>query len=144
MRHCDSKELLKSRHIRITERKLAILQSILSSSTPVNASELHGRVSSALRMDLATVYRALSSFREKGLIREITDDTGTLYYEIACLHNPVHPHFKCLKCLKISCLEFLDHDSTSSMTRLARDCEIIDISITLSGICRECRMEISE
>lgn len=144
MRHCDSKELLKSRHIRITERKLAILQSILTSSTPVNASELHGLVSSALRMDLATVYRTLSSFREKGLVREITDDTGTLYYEIACLHNPVHPHFKCLRCRKISCLEFLDHTSALSMTRFARDCEITDISITLSGICRECRTEDSE
>jgi Fur family transcriptional regulator, ferric uptake regulator len=144
MRHCDSIEILKNSHIRITERKLAILRCFLASSTPVNASELHGLVSLSFPMDLATVYRTLNSFREKGLIREITDDKGTLYYEIACLHNPVHPHFKCLKCRKISCLEFLDHDSAASMSRFASDCKITDISITLSGICRDCLTEDSE
>jgi len=144
MRHCDSKELLKSRHIRVTRQKVAILQGILSSSTPVNASDLHDLVSSDIRVDLATVYRTLGSLREKKLVREVADDTGTLYYEIACLHNPVHPHFKCLKCRKISCLEFLDHESTSFMEQYARDCEITEISITLSGTCRECRTEDSE
>lgn len=141
MNHCDSRELLRSRSIRATRKKVAILGEILDSPCPLSAADLYGRIVSRLPLDLATIYRTLNLLRECHLVREITDATGTQYYEIACMHNPVHPHFKCIRCSRISCLPSLESGDAAFMARFAGDCEIQDISITLSGICGNCREE---
>jgi Fe2+ or Zn2+ uptake regulation protein len=139
MDHCETTDILRSRNLRVTRKKTAILREILGSDRPLNAAELHQRVSVALPIDLATVYRTLSVLSAKGLLREISDGSGTLYYEIACVHNPVHPHFRCLQCRKITCLGTLTGASASAMAKYAKGCEIEEISITLSGICGKCR-----
>jgi Fur family transcriptional regulator, ferric uptake regulator len=141
MEHCDSRELLRSRSIRATLKKVAILGEIVESARPLSAAELYARIVSRVPLDLATVYRTLNLLRESRLVREITDATGTQYYEIACMHNPVHPHFKCVCCRSISCLPSLGSGDAAYMSRFAGDCEIQDISITLSGICGKCREE---
>ncbi|MHB9027829.1 MAG: Fur family transcriptional regulator [Candidatus Latescibacterota bacterium] len=123
----------------MTRRKTAILREILGSNRPLNAAELHQRVSAALPIDLATVYRTLGALSKRGLLREISDGSGTLYYEIACVHNPVHPHFRCLQCRKITCLGTLTGESAAAVAKYAGGCEIEEISITLSGVCGDCR-----
>ncbi len=139
MRPCDSITLLRSRGLRVTRKKTAILHEVIRSDHPLNAAEIYERVSASLTVDLATVYRTLGSLLNHGLIREISDNSDTLFYEIACVHNPVHPHFKCLRCRKLTCLDALSGESAADVTRYAGDCDIMDISITLSGICRECK-----
>lgn len=139
MKHCDSTELLRSRNLRVTRKKAAILGEIIRSDRPLSASDVHAGVSTSLPVDLATVYRTLNALRENGLIREIPDGSDTVHYEIACMHNPVHPHFKCIRCQRILCLDTLSGESTADVARYAGDCDIEEISITLSGICRECK-----
>ena len=142
MEHCDSVELLKRNRIRVTRRKTAILREIIECGRPLNAAELHDRVSATVGLDLATVYRTLGAFVENRLVREITDDTGTQYYEIACRHNPAHPHFKCVRCRRITCLESLDSEDTAGIfSKVFPHGEITGIAITVSGICRTCGSE---
>ena len=141
METVDNRELLHSRSIRATRKKLAILGEITKSSRPLSASELYGRIASRLPLDLATVYRTLNMLRERRLVREITDATGTQYYEIADIHNPAHPHFKCVCCSLISCLPSLRGGDDAFMSRCARGCEVHDVSIILTGICGNCRKE---
>lgn len=141
MESVDNRELLRSRSIRATRKKLAILGEIKESSRPLSASELYGRIAARVPLDLATIYRTLNLLRERSLVREITDATGTQYYEIAGIHNPAHPHFKCVCCSLISCLPSLQGGDAMFMSRFAGDCEIHDISITLTGICGNCRTE---
>lgn len=141
MDHIDCKELLKIRHIRVTQKKVAILGEIINSVRPLSASELYERISVKTQLNLATIYRTLNILRERRLVREITDLSGTQYYEISCIHNPVHPHFKCLRCSMISCLPSLNHSETTIVSCHAADCEIHDIAIIMSGICGECRKE---
>ncbi len=119
---------------------MAILGEILESTRPLSASELYERIVARVPLDLATVYRTLNLLRERRLVREITDANGTQYYEIACIHNPAHPHFKCLRCSRISCLPALE-GGDAEFARVAGNCEIHEISITLSGICGNCREE---
>jgi len=122
---------------------VAILGVIMESPRPLNAAELFERIVSKVPLDLATIYRTLILLRERRLVREITDATGIQYYEIACMHSPVHPHFKCIRCSRLSCLPTLKSGDAALMARFAGDCEIHDISITLSGICGNCREEKS-
>jgi len=135
----ETAALLRSRRIRATRKKTAILREIHDCGRPLNASELYERVSEELPVDLATVYRTLNAFSKKGLVREISDGSGAVSYEIACVHNPVHPHFKCVRCRRISCLDTLTVESEAVVKEYASGCEIEEISITLSGTCEDCR-----
>lgn len=142
MDHCNSRELLTRHRLRVTRRKTAILRKIIECERPLNAAELYDRVSATVRLDLATVYRTLGALVENRVVREITDDNGTQYYEIACRHNPAHPHFKCVKCRKITCLGSLDSEDTAGIvSKVSLHGEITGITITVSGICRTCGSE---
>ncbi len=139
MKHCDTIQILREHGIRVTPRKIAVLREILASDRPLGASELHGRASATITLDLATVYRALDIFLKHGIIREIADDNGTQAFEIACVHNPAHPHFKCLKCRRITCLGSFEKSETESLfSRFSGSRTITDISITMSGLCESC------
>ena len=142
MEHCDSRELLKRHRMRITRRKTAVLRELIASDRPLSAAELHDRVSASVRLDLATVYRSLNALAKNGVIREITDDSGIQHYEIACRHNPAHPHFKCVKCRRITCLASLESEDTAGIVSLfSPHGEITGITITVTGICRTCESE---
>jgi len=138
MGHCNPKVLLKENNIRATKRKVAILRCIIDSNSPLSARELHRRVSPSMNIDIVTVYRTLSVFKEAGVVRDIRISTGTQYFEMACVHNPVHPHFLCTRCRRMSCLRCLKDTETEHLSEFAGDCEVDEISITITGICPEC------
>lgn len=139
MKHHDSIHILRAHHIRATPRKKAVLREILASDHPLGAAELHRRASAFIKLDLATVYRSLEIFMRHGIIREIAYENGAQAYEMACVHNPAHPHFKCLKCHRIFCLGFFrSGDTEPLLSRFSGSRTITDISVTLSGICEKC------
>lgn len=141
MKHDNPADLLAASHIRPTRRKTAVLGEMMACDTPVSARELYETLSRSVRIDLATVYRTLTVLLDTGIIREIADNPKGKVYEIACIHNPVHAHFKCSRCQKIHCLETLDRKERGYLTRLAEGCDVRDIAITLTGLCPECRTE---
>ena len=56
-----------------------------------------------------------------------------------CIHNPVHPHFICLKCNNIKCLPELEESIVNSIVNSDKSDRIDTVEIFLKGICRECR-----
>jgi len=139
MEHCDPALLMRQRKVRPTRKKTAILQAIIDQGAPFSAQKLHRRVTAKTAVDLVTVYRALTCFRDAGVIREIGNENGVRYYEIACRHNPAHPHFRCEKCNRIDCLDTLGDEGREYISNLAGAGEVREISITLSGLCPTCR-----
>ena len=120
----------KLKNLKNTERKIALL---LSEKGILNATMLQ----KILGVDKATVYRNLKSLLNKKIIREIKGDKN--FYEINCnIHNPIHPHFECIKCKKIFCLKPLSAEDTINLSHYT-DFEISSIEITLKGICNECK-----
>ena len=101
----EIKNLLKEKNIRVTEKKSAILHAIIEHSSPVNVNEIYRQVSSELPVDLATVYRTVNTLVSLSLIREITDSSGTQYFEYIDSNKPDHPHFKCIMCRRLFCME---------------------------------------
>ena len=139
MTDLDTKHLLKKNNIRVTARKVAILRTVFESGLPVNADELHARVSRYMTVDLATVYRTLNAFKKSGLVREINDPTGIQYFEVAGDGNPSHAHFKCTECLKLLCLDCAASDALAAVPDVGDDFDVQEIWVTLSGICKECK-----
>ena len=139
MTELETKHLLKKNNIRVTVRKVAILRAVFESGCPVNADELHARVSVYMPVDLATVYRTLNAFKKFGLVREINDPTGVQYFEVAGDDNPSHAHFKCTECLKLFCLDCAASDVSAAVPDVGDDFDVQEIWVTMSGICRECK-----
>ena len=133
MDKCKPEDLLRSLNIRVTSQRLMVIGELITSEKAMTAYHIHDALSQAL--DLATVYRILSHFKEKELVREIRNTSGVCYYELACHHHPAHPHFRCEQCDELICLDEIDFqkalDSISTKN--------IQInSITLSGRCDKC------
>ncbi|QCT93874.1 ferric uptake regulation protein [Caminibacter mediatlanticus TB-2] len=118
-------------------RKTEFLIAKLLSKNIMNAKELQ----EILKVDKATIYRNLKNLIKKEVIREIKNNDGTSFYEIACnIHNPIHPHFECIICKKMYCLKPLSAEDTLNLSKYS-NFEISQIEIKFSGICNKCKGE---
>ncbi len=123
---CDKLLNLKNTEFQIAE---------LLSKDVKSAKELQN----SLKKDKATIYRNLKSLIEKEVIREIKNSDGISFYEINCrIHNPIHPHFECKVCKKITCLKSLTSEDTLSLSNYT-DNFIEEIEIKIKGICKNCK-----
>ncbi|ADD69242.1 ferric uptake regulator, Fur family [Denitrovibrio acetiphilus DSM 12809] len=138
MDKCSTTELLKATKTKMTDARSKILNILLESETPLTANELHIAVSDSSSIDLATVYRALKVFVEKGLARALHIDGETIYYEKACEHNPLHAHFHCEVCGAVECLNPFGFDESSAFMKMAKDKEISSVELVIKGRCSKC------
>ena len=121
----------KLKNLKKTEYKIALL---LSEKGILTAKELQN----FLNVDKATIYRNLKSLLNKKIIREILTDEKN-FYEINCnIHNPIHPHFKCIKCKKLFCLKPLSAEDTINLSHYT-NFDINSIEIIIKGVCDECK-----
>ena len=120
----------KLKNLKNTEYQIALL---LSKKGILSAKELQ----KLLNVDKTTIYRNLKNLLKKKIIREINSQKS--FYEINCnIHNPIHPHFECIKCKKIFCLKPLSAEDTINLTHYTKF-EINSIEIIIKGICDECK-----
>lgn len=138
MERCDPKQLLRDAGIRVTRKKTAVLDAIIEGGEPLCARELHSRLARIMSIDPVTVYRTLAILRDAGIVREVDGASGIQHYEMACRHNPEHPHFRCMRCMKIECLPSLRDDEAVALSSAAEGREVREVSITLTGLCADC------
>ncbi|TCK62117.1 Fur family transcriptional regulator [Seleniivibrio woodruffii] len=137
MEKCKADSLLKTTNTVRTEARETILRMILESDRPLSANELHSVVRDR-GIDLATVYRALKLFTEKGLVRPVHTDGGLSFYEKSCEHNPPHPHFVCEGCGQIECLKPYGFDESALFMKMGRQKEVRSVELVLKGWCETC------
>ncbi|MCK9362049.1 MAG: transcriptional repressor [Syntrophales bacterium] len=136
---CDASETLKNSGLAKTAQRMAVLESLLGTDHPLNANEILQQTTGEIRINRVTVYRILSSLRDSGIIREIENGHGISSYEMACAHNPVHPHFRCRSCGRIICLPSLTLSQAWDWLAQPADFSIEKIDVQLTGICAPCQ-----
>lgn len=104
----------------------------------MTANDLHLKLSKDINSDLATVYRSLKLFTEKGLARAINPDGDRVYYEKSCVHNPLHAHFYCENCGDIECLNPFGFNESASFLNMAKGREINSVELIIKGRCGKC------
>ena len=90
-------DLFKNNGIKKTEQREKLLKIIKNSKVPLTAEDIFKKTK---EISLATIYRTLETFCEKGVLNKIsvTDDERK-YYELA---TDIHRHYAvCLKCKKM-------------------------------------------
>jgi Fur family ferric uptake transcriptional regulator len=130
---------LRQHNLPVTEQRLAIAEVLLTSERHLSAEEVATELTGRGRkVGTATVYRALDTLLESGLLVERDFGEGFRRFEPA-RDIPHHEHLVCTQCGKVE--EFRDE-------RLERMTTIIAESrgfarqrhrLVIHGICRDCQ-----
>ncbi|MFC1990155.1 Fur family transcriptional regulator [Chloroflexota bacterium] len=123
---------------RITRQRALLLDLIQRGEGHLDADELYRRAKEKQpRLSLSTVYRALQKFKKLGLVDEVHFDETHHHYETK--QSSEHHHLVCLGCGRV--IEFNQPLSRYIKRNVpeARDFEIGETEIRISGYCPTCR-----
>ena len=139
LKHKDALLILQKAGISKTSQRLAVLDILFKATTPLSVNAIRQALETKANIDKVTVYRILSLFRQRGIIREIASAGGANYFEMATLENPLHPHFSCRNCGAFTCLAPLSFTQAPELILPKDDYSIDHIEINISGLCACCR-----
>jgi Fur family transcriptional regulator, ferric uptake regulator len=142
LKHKDALLILHKAGISKTSQRLAVLDILFKARTPLSVNAIRQAVETKANIDKVTVYRILSLFRQRGIIREIASAGGANYFEMATLENPLHPHFSCRNCGAFTCLAPLPFTQAPELILPKDDYSIEHVEINISGLCACCRNTI--
>ena len=131
-------DLLHAHGLRRTPIRTEMLALFIKHDIALSASDIIAKMK--LHLDRVTVYRALSSFEERGILHRASEDERGVKYALCGQHCPnephtdQHAHFICQECQQTYCLEEV------KVPRVAVSDEFsVDRSnYTLSGTCKTC------
>lgn len=131
---------IRTAGMRSTLARIAVLQALEASATPVTHAELADRLVPQ-GYDKATVYRNLMDLTEARMVTCL--ELGDHVYRFELRRNASgrgadHPHFLCVDCGKISCLDDVSVSiSPAPGTRTSTISELT--GVMLKGRCDVCR-----
>jgi Fur family ferric uptake transcriptional regulator len=125
---------------RLTTLRKSVLDIIDSSSAPLNAENIHGKLRD--RPDLSSVYRSLSFLEERGLIRSVSFECETRYY-FGAGKEPVH-FIHCKKCHRTESFHGCFAAELEESVRDDHDFTITDHVFYFIGICGDCKRKMME
>ena len=130
------KKILKTKNLRATELRVALLEIISNLGRAVSHQEIQN---SLIKFDRITLYRTLNTFIERGILHKIILEDNKNFYALCNLectidkHQHQHIHFQCNQCKEVSCLESKEPIELGISNHL-----VDEIEITASGICQDC------
>ncbi|NRZ08808.1 Fe2+ or Zn2+ uptake regulation protein [Clostridium beijerinckii] len=87
-------------------------------------------------MSLATVYKALKTLVDVGLIQEINVGEGNFRYDGNSLP---HPHLQCLSCGRVDDFKDLSLDNLNALAKEHTDYQIVSNKVYFYGYCSNCK-----
>ncbi|MCK4362071.1 MAG: transcriptional repressor [Dehalococcoidia bacterium] len=125
---------------RVTSQRRLLFDLLRHSEGHLDADELYRLAKEREpRISLSTVYRALSLFKELGLVEERHFADEHHHYEVK--RKREHHHLVCLGCGKV--VEFQSPLTKRIKEHMSRQSgfEILNASVSLEGYCERCRQE---
>ncbi|MCE5282850.1 MAG: transcriptional repressor [Deltaproteobacteria bacterium] len=136
---CDPSRTLKKAGLAKTAQRMAVLEKLIGAEAPLSVRHILEEAGKAVKINRVTVYRILTSFKKEGIVREVEAGQGSVYYEMACLHNPIHPHFNCRRCGCLLCMPPLTLSQAWDWFARPNDFTIEAVNVHITGICNHCR-----
>ena len=132
-------ELLKSKGLKKTPIRIEMLELFLNHEFALSARDITDKLTAG--HDRVTIYRALSSFEESGILHRASEDGQGVRYAIFNEQHSEEPyaekhaHFICDKCHKTFCLGNVEIPKIE----VSDDFLVDRINFTLSGTCKSCK-----
>ena len=125
---------------RVTNQRALILEIIAQERGHLDAEEVYRRARERQsRLSLSTVYRNLQLFKKLDLIEEVHFDETHHHYEMK--PSVEHHHLVCLGCGKVVEFRYPLSRYVKRNVSEAKDFEIVDTEIRMTGYCPRCRQE---
>lgn len=132
-------ETLQRAGIAATTQRQAVLKILHNADQPLSINTIREQLETKTRINKVTVYRIMSLFKEKGIVRDISAAGGAVFFEMATSDHPVHPHFSCKNCGTLSCLTPLTFSQARRFLAILDNVNAEHIEINLAGLCKDCR-----
>ncbi|QDT11407.1 Fur family transcriptional regulator [Planctomycetes bacterium K23_9] len=130
------KQAIREAGLRATPARMATLQLLRDSNAPLAHAAVAEHLS-ASGVDKATAFRNLNDLVEAGLLRRTEVGDHVWRFEVVSAeHDNGHPHFLCVDCGSVSCLD--DVKLTVGSKRASEKVGEIT-EILLRGHCNDCR-----
>ena len=130
----DLRTSVRAKGLRATPSRLAVLDLLRTSDTPMSHGDVADRLSSA-SWDRATIYRNLTDLAEVGLVRRTDVGDHTWRFE-ALTGDHEHPHFVCTECGTVECLP--DIELAVRRTKAPRAIKQRKVEVHVRGLCDSC------
>ena len=130
---------LRSRHLRLTPERMALLRAALRSPAHFDADDLVAMMHrKGRRISRATIYRTLSLLEQSGILRKSLFGQDRAFYEPTLDHGH-HDHIVCVSCGRIE--EFYEKRLEQLQEQILRDLgfEPLDHVHEIFGVCRNCQ-----
>ena len=128
--------LLRGTATRVTRGRVAVLATLLESKRALTHHEVEAKLDRLHNIDRVTVYRVLEWLTDQGLAHRLSGDDRIWRFTAERKdHVGNHPHFKCIKCGEMICLNDelrLPKISVPSGYRTEQ------IEVTVKGHCPSC------
>lgn len=131
------KRAIREAGLRATPARIATLQLLRESLSPLTHAVVAEHLAVA-GVDKATAFRNLHDMTEAGLLRRTEVGDHVWRFEATrggAAHDPGHPHFLCVDCGTVSCLE--DVQLTLGSQRASKKVGEVT-EILLRGHCNDC------
>ncbi|MFZ2556187.1 MAG: Fur family transcriptional regulator [Minisyncoccia bacterium] len=128
----STREMLKTRGLRATPKRVALLGILQKAAHPMTAEEMHAKV----RADLVTIYRNLQNLVAAGIVSEVRFKDSSVRYEFSHGH---HHHVVCTNCGIVEELAACDVSMLQKKALQASGfSRINEHSLEFFGLCRSC------
>ncbi|PKN10698.1 MAG: hypothetical protein CVU72_00305 [Deltaproteobacteria bacterium HGW-Deltaproteobacteria-7] len=132
-------ETLQRAGIAATTQRLAVLKILQDADQPLSINVIREKLETKTRINKVTVYRIMSLFKEKGIVRDVSAAGGAVFFEMATSDYPLHPHFSCKNCGTLSCLTPLTFSQVRRFLAILDNVNAEHVEINLAGFCKDCR-----
>ena len=131
------KTLIRNAGLRATPARIATLKLLHGATSPLTHADVSAELD-GLGIDKATVFRNLNDLVAAGLLRRTELGDHVWRFEVISEHDQnsgSHPHFVCVDCGNVSCIDEVELTSSSEKIR-KRFGEVTEI--LLRGHCNDC------
>lgn len=131
--------ILRSRGLRTTKCRIAILEAVTSGKLPVSAAELQVQLSKKrILINKTTIYRELYALRAAGIIKEMSLGDKQRRYEFINQANH-HHHLVCVNCNHIEDINVReDLDAEENRISKCKKFKVLSHSLEFFGVCKSC------
>jgi len=129
---------LRQAHVRCTPAREAVLRLLHNAQHGLAHSQMTTPGSPIAGIDRVTLYRALETLVNAGLVHRVQGLDGIWYFHAhpaASRRCPAdHPHFQCTRCGRVRCLT----DQELPWVTVADEEQVLGKQLVVHGICSSC------
>ncbi len=129
--------IFKEKKLKLTPQRLAVYNYLMNTTAHPSADAIYTDIHVQYpTMSLATVYKALKTLVEVGLVQEINVGEGNFRYDGNCT---AHPHIQCLTCGKVDDFNGFSLENLNSLAQENTDYKIVSNKVYFYGYCKDCQ-----